>query len=132
MKPRKPLPRSTKPIKRGRVKRVNAQRKAREFARTYHSVERVEFVKRLPCASCGKIGASQNAHIGKEGKGAARKGNYDQIAPLCGPNRWGEIGCHTLHDLYYSTTFRTLFPRFDAPQACAATEAAWQSYTAGA
>lgn len=78
-------------------------RKPSEFARIYHSKQRVEFVKSLPCAACGVVGYSENAHI--ETGGMGRKADFDKIVPLCG-NRPDPIlgrdilGCHgMLHNL---------------------------------
>lgn len=74
--------RSTKPI----AKR-NAARRKKEWARTYGSSERVEWVKRQPCAWCvfrGLVrvsGPSENAHVRTEGLG--RKAGAAAIAPLC-------------------------------------------------
>lgn len=64
------------------VKRVNPERKAREFERTYLSKERVEFVKGLPCIvpHCRRR-PSDNAHITPDGM--ARKGHYTTIVPAC-------------------------------------------------
>lgn len=89
MKPRssprrkKPLPKSTSFAKRGgKPKPTNPARRKKAFARAYGSKERVEFVKSLPCLVCG-CSPSENAHVGKEGAGAGRKANADQIAALC-------------------------------------------------
>lgn len=120
---RSPLPKRQQSIQRTRVKPVNRQRKAKSFARAYHSKARVEWVKRQPCAACLLIGYSENAHVGKQGKGAGRKGNADQIAPLCRstPNR---LGCHVLFD-EFPTQFYERYPQFDAVQECAQTEQDW-------
>lgn len=82
------------PIKRGKPPRkVNTARKAKEFARCYHSKERVQFIKSLPCVVCWpsvyRLGAcmtcspptSDNAH--SVGDGAGRKAGYQTIVPLC-------------------------------------------------
>src|SRR5688500_2875319 len=75
-------------LKRGkRVKPVNRKRRQAEFARCYHSKERVTWVKALPCGWCRLRGLvrvsvpSDNAHVVTDGMG--RKANYDAIAPLC-------------------------------------------------
>lgn len=76
------------PLKRGappkrstkRIRPRNLERQKKEFARAYHSIERVEFVKSLPCVA-GCLRPSQNAHI--ETGGAGRKADYDKIVPLC-------------------------------------------------
>lgn len=61
----------------------NAKRKASEFQRCYHSVERVEFVQSLPCFATGIKGRSDNAHVVRDGsEGMGRKGGYRCIAPL--------------------------------------------------
>jgi hypothetical protein len=58
--------------------------KAAEFARCFHSEERVEFVAGLPCrGTCGGRSPCENAHVGPKGAGMGRRGDYDQIAPLC-------------------------------------------------
>lgn len=103
-KPRAYVARHTAlPKKKQRPRPVNAKRKAREFRRTYHSLARVEFVKSLPCASCGVFGWSQNAHA--TGGGAGRKSGYEMILPLCGPHplhNYGAYGltegCHQWYD----------------------------------
>lgn len=69
------------------LKRSNPVRKAKEFARTYHSSERVEFVKSLPClvADCrsrlSSTSERDNAHLVPDG--LSRKGHYTKIVPLC-------------------------------------------------
>ena len=92
MRPRKSIPRSGPPNRR------NAARQKRERERTNGSPERDAFVRSLPCCACGVVGYSEVAHVGKEGKGAGRKANADQTAPLCGlrPTELGLIyvGCH--------------------------------------
>lgn len=105
----KPLPRPTTPILRGpmkprttRVKRVNRQRRASEFARCYGSKARVAWVKSLPCivAVCG-VTPSENAHTVTGGMG--RKADADTIAPLC----------HSHHRFLHQRgveTFRRSFP----------------------
>lgn len=71
-----------KPIKRTAVKKINPERRKREFARAYGSKERVEFVKALPCSFVGCNGRpSDNAHCITAGMG--RKANADTIIPLC-------------------------------------------------
>ncbi len=71
--PRKPRKRSGKPKAK--------KRSAKEFARIYHSEERVAWVKSRSCEACGFEGDTENAHIAGEGIG--RKGGYDKIIPLC-------------------------------------------------
>lgn len=83
---RTPLRRGAAPKKRTPIKKRNPKRRQSEFARCYHSKERVLFVKSLPCAWCAKLrlpiqcGATENAHT--EGGGAGRKAHYTTIAPL--------------------------------------------------
>ncbi len=74
-------------------KKTNPARKAREFRRTYHSIERVLFVKSLPCIVCG-VTPCDNAHVGRLGKGAGRKADYTQIVPLCGAASRNVVGHH--------------------------------------
>ena len=115
------------PLKRqGKPRPVNRKRKAREFARAYGSTARVEFVKALPCANCGIVGYSQNAHT--ENGGAGRKGPYTSIIPLCGPHGFpGFIyeGCHARWDRHEIPT--TLDREFAAQATAEHVEAAWQS-----
>lgn len=62
------------------------------FARTYHSVERVEFVKTLGCIVRGCTRrVIHNAHSGKGG-GVSFKGPYTEIFPIC------DIHHSLLHD----------------------------------
>ena len=75
----------------------NPERREREFRRTYHSLERVRFVKNLPCCVPGcEAAPSENAHVGIEGIG--RKSHYTRIVPLCavhhrtGPDALHRIG----------------------------------------
>lgn len=63
-----------------RVKPRNPKRRQSEFARAYHSKERVEWVKSLPCCVCSTV-PSDNAHVGNGGAG--RKAGYESIVPLC-------------------------------------------------
>lgn len=51
-----------------------------EFQRVYGSKRRVEFIKHLPCAVCGKT-PCENAHTKSGGMG--RKADYTTIVPLC-------------------------------------------------
>ena len=84
---RKPIPRKSAPPK------VNAKRKAREFARTYGSKARVEYVKTIACCHCWhwSKGGIDNAHT--TGGGMSRKGDYTTIVPLC-------RSCHVRYDEY--------------------------------
>lgn len=111
-----------------RLAPVNRERKPREFERAYGSANRAAWVASLPCAACGIVGYSANAHVLGNG-GAGRKGDADTIAPLC-VSRPGVNGCHDLFDNRVKDGRATLlrrYPRFD-PAACAErTEAAWRA-----
>lgn len=130
---RSPLRRSRMAPRKTRVKRVNAKRKAANFARAYGSAERVAFVRSLPCAACGLVGYSENAHVGGAGKGAGRKSDADQIAPLCGPHRsggWIDVlfqGCHREYD---TRGVPSKCPTFNALQAAMDCDVAWQRHQA--
>lgn len=74
------------------VKKRNAKRHTREWLRAYGSVERVEFVKGLPCVACGRVGFAENTHCATGGMG--RKAHFTMIAPLCG-HLWSIVNnCH--------------------------------------
>src|SRR3954467_3732320 len=75
-----PVGPTRKPKPRKPVKRVNAKRKASEFRRCYHSTERVEWAKSLPCVASGVLGNIENVHV--VGDGAGRKSDYTNIVPL--------------------------------------------------
>ena len=140
MRSAKQLQAIAKPPKRGKIKQWAKKRKAKEFARCYHSVERVEFVKSLPCSACGVVGYSQNAHVlGNDGMG--RKKGYETIAPLCGPRPHrlavgrplapgivAFMGCHRLYDEYH-WDLEAEFRDFDPVRAAAETEKLWQAHT---
>lgn len=68
------LPAPTRPIGR------NAERQAREFARTYGSTERVEWIKSFGCVICGKK-PTENMHV--RGGGTGRKADACYIVPAC-------------------------------------------------
>lgn len=68
----------------------NLKRKRSEFARTFHSVERVQWVKSLPCLACLLVdriygwGTVENCHVTDDGtKGASRRSGFACIVPLC-------------------------------------------------
>ncbi len=130
-KTRTPLQRSRTPIARGPVKRKNAKRKASEFARTYHSRARVEFIQSLPCI-VGTHGAciggpSENAHVIDDGtKGASRKSGFACIAPLCRYHHTG--GNFSLHRVG-SRAFESYYS-LDLTHAASQTEKQWQSHAA--
>ena len=102
-------PSQKKPIARSGIKRVNRKRRARNWARAYHSEERVEFVNAMPCCACGVIGYTENAHVPPKGEaGTGYKADAKWIVPLCGlrvERGSGSIclrslGCHNvLHEL---------------------------------
>lgn len=105
-----------------RPKKANAARKLREFARTFGSGARVLFVRALPCAACGVVGYSENAHLlGVEG--ARRKGHYTTVGPLCGDHSQ-TMGCHREYD-EYRWSFVVRFPDFDAAVVASRTQALW-------
>lgn len=98
-------------------------RKAKSFVRAYESEERVEFIKSLPCTGCGVTGYSENAHVGREGKGAGRKANADQITPLCGPHGL-MIGCHRAFDRFLFP-FNRASTRIPVILSCVDTQRKW-------
>lgn len=61
---------------------MNVERYEKNWARSFHSLERVRFVKRLPCsvAEC-RCRPSENAHGWVDG--LSRRADYDAILPLC-------------------------------------------------
>lgn len=112
-----------------RPKSRNPKRAAENFARCYGSAERVEFVDGLPCAACGVRGFSVSAHLlGNDGM--SRKGNADEIGPLCTNHADAMTGrfvtgCHQLYD-EHQEQFRQRFPQFNALQVAMDTEVAWR------
>ena len=72
----------------------NRKRQAEEFARCYHSEDRVRFVKSLRCCvpTCVKSPA-ENAHIEIEGMG--RKAHYTKIVALCAHHH--RLGTESIH-----------------------------------
>lgn len=108
----------TKPLKRKTpVKKRNAKRRESEFARCYHSRERVAFVKSLPCAakSWECRGAIHNAHTATGG--IAWKAAASTIAPLCA----------THHERFdqYRVPFNDPLNRLLIRAAAARTESLW-------
>jgi hypothetical protein len=99
--------------------------------RIYGGKKRIEFVKSLPCAACGVVGFSENAHVAPSSeKGTGYKASAKWIAPLCGfhLHPFGQfIGCHALYDEHRST-FDTVRPSFNPEAAAAATERAWKAF----
>lgn len=74
-----PEPIKYKPLKRTRIKPINADRKKKAFKRNFHSKERVEYVQALGCIICDKT-PCVNAHVKSRGSG---KGTYKTIVPMC-------------------------------------------------
>ena len=68
MKPRKP------------VKKVNTDRKKREWTRSYHSEAFVQWIRGQECQGCGG-GPCEAAHTGTGGMG--RKGDWTTVIALC-------------------------------------------------
>lgn len=129
--PRTPLKKKARPASakaKGLViarRAIREQRKAKRFACCFHSVERVEFVKTLPCCVTGyrhtDYDPIDNAHVYKdESKGLSRRAGYRCIAPMK----------HSVHMLLHQRPdlFRQRFPLADAAwfeQAAALTEKLW-------
>lgn len=121
---------SGKPIARKTaMKKRNPQKAPGRFARQFGSKARVLFVKSLPCAACGVVGYSENAHLlGNDGM--SRRGPYTSIGPLCGPHYgMSQIGievmlngCHASFD-ETRMRFNQLYPQFDAERVAAETDA---------
>jgi hypothetical protein len=108
-------------IKRTPVKRVNAARKKREFARAYHSKERVAFVKgmRCICATTMCSPCIDNAHIA--GGGMGRKGAYLNIVPLC---RYHHRMLHEKGVVWFEDVYA-----LDLQDEADVTESAWLDYS---
>ena len=73
------------PLKRGgRIKPVNAKRKAKNWDRAYRSPAFVRWISRLPCWACNYAGPSprQAAHTTTGGMG--RKADANTVISLCG------------------------------------------------
>lgn len=79
-----------------RAPMTRKRRPKSETLRIYGDEDRRAWIKSLPCAGCGVVGFSENAHVCGNA-GAGRKANADTIAPLC-RDRPGVTGCHTLYD----------------------------------
>jgi hypothetical protein len=115
-------------VRKTRIPPVNRKRRVSKFARTYHSKARVRFVKSLPCAACGIVGYSENAHVlGNDGM--SRKGHYTTIAPLCRTfvRSGRHQSCHSWFDIF-PKSFATAHPSFNPARAAAETEQAWQAF----
>ena len=125
-------PRERKPLKSGgRVRPVNKERKAAEFARTYHSVERVEFVKSMACIFARAIAAAacdggvENCHVCDDGtKGAGRKSGYRCVAPAC----WRH---HRLVLHRYTPEVIKAVYGLDLEAEAAATQSVWEAVSGG-
>lgn len=108
------------------------KRPASKTIRIYGSKARRDWVKLQPCAACGVVGYSENAHVAPPSeKGTGYKADAKWVAPLCGMRElWSpggfsaSIGCHTMYDEFRSS-FDRRFPDFDPAKACAETERAW-------
>lgn len=123
--------------------RLKREKEARAYARKYGSKARVEFVRSLPCAACGVVGYSENAHVPpkSEAGGTGRKADYRFIAPLCGPHekqagrvagyvRYPYSGCHHFLHHYGREEFQKMYG-FDLEAEAAKTHAAWLAHNLG-
>ena len=130
MRRRKLLARKTSLKPKVASSRKTHTRRPGEFARIYHSRERVAFVATLPCAACGRIEPTGNHNAHTKSEGTGRKAGYQNIIALC-PR------CHTKqHNLGWSRVVP-----FDAPTTsyingwlilrAAHTERQWQDHVAG-
>jgi hypothetical protein len=73
------------PMKRGgRIKPVNAKRKAKNWARAYRSPAFVQWISRLPCWACGYAGPSPRQAAHTETGGMGRKADANTVIALCG------------------------------------------------
>lgn len=95
------LPARTKPIERsGKPKKSNPTRSGKNRLRAYGPPAKRAWIRSLPCAHCGVVGFSVNAHTRAGGKGW--KANHRHVAPLCMPRQLADgnwyDGCHKLHD----------------------------------
>ncbi len=109
---RKPIKRGKPPKRSGRIK--PKKRSASEFARIFHSGERVIWISMRCCVACG-IRGCENAHIAGEGMG--RKGGYAKVIPLC-------PACHRLQHRIGAGSFAIRY-NLDLRAIAAATERAW-------
>ena len=120
------IPRRKPLLKSGKPKAVNRKRKAKNFARAYHSKARVEFVKSLPCTYCWGLspffamapGTSHNAHT--VGGGTSRKADYTTIIPLCASH-------HTRYD-EHQPPFDKAKIRSAMVRAATVVERMWQAH----
>jgi hypothetical protein len=81
-----------------------SERKKELFARTFHSQERVEWIRDLPCALTGLEGQSHNAHMKSRGSG----GTYKDIVPLSfrGHRDYDELGEEDFEARYGRTKYK--------------------------
>lgn len=105
-------------VQRAPIRQVNPERKKRLDARNFGGPDGKygEHIRSLPCCACGSIGFTQAAHVVARGMGGG-KGSWKDLVPLCA-DRLGELGCHSLWDLFRDR-FRQRFPGLD-PAAMAA------------
>lgn len=73
------IPRTTRLLSSSRIRPRNDKRRKSEFARAYHSEERVLWVQALPSVVSGET-PCVNAHV--RNGGAGRKADYRWIVPL--------------------------------------------------
>jgi hypothetical protein len=103
-------------------KAPNKSAKEREkFARQYHSVERIEFVKWLPCIVTLKS-PCENVHT--ETGGMGRKADYTTIVPMISEKH------HELHDIGVETFLRK-YPHVNLRRSAAETEQKWLAHQKG-
>ena len=98
------------------------ERKQSEFARCFHSVDRVLFVQVMGCAICGWNGGLpiDNAHTGNQ-SGVGRRAGNKTIVNLCRKH----------HSEYDSNRTKFCVERsFDPAKRAAAVEKAWQDWSA--
>lgn len=100
LKRRTSLPRSTRPIRKTRLK--PKARSAAEFRRIYGSRARVSWVKSLHClVSWCREQPSENHHI--ENGGTGRKADFDKIVPMClmHHDQYHDIGRESFERVYH-------------------------------
>lgn len=106
----------------GRIRKRNAKRRAKEFARAYGSKKRVKFVQSLPCLvdGCNRYPlARMVAHI--ETGGMGRKADANLTVPLCFHHH-----IEVLHRIGRES-FEAKYG-IDLQQLAADTESRWQAY----
>jgi|SRR5882672_4020261 len=70
-----------RPIRKSRVKPVNAKRKAKELLRTFGPPERREWMKLMPCVADCCPHKTENVHT--KGGGGSRRADARFIVPMC-------------------------------------------------